>query len=128
MTPTDGTNGDPSTDGGTPADDGQSTDGDSGTPARRASITTSHDDPAVVAGAIEPDNTDQMATTVTADQVVTTIERPGTGGLQSTADDYLVNLQVADAVAADAATGTPEDRESPHSQTNDATDTTTNDT
>jgi hypothetical protein len=100
----------------------------SDTPARRARISTSHDDPAVVAGAVEPDNTDQMTTTVTAGRVVTTIERPATGGLQSTVDDYLVNLQVADAVAGDDA-GNTAGRADMHRQTNDSTDdSNTNDT
>jgi hypothetical protein len=97
-------------------------------PTRRATITTTHDDPSVVAGAVEPDNTDQIATTVEADQVVTTVERDGTGGLQSTVDDYLVNLQVADAVTTDATDRHETDSESTHSQTNDATESNTNDT
>jgi hypothetical protein len=121
MTPIDGENGD------APDDEA------SRTAPRRATITTRHDDPSVVAGALEPDNTDQMTTTVTTEGVVTTIDRPGTGGLQSTVDDYLVNLQVADSVAGDAATrddrsGGTSDDETTHSQTNDATDTPTNDT
>jgi hypothetical protein len=121
MTPTDGDSGDTSLDETQPADG-------SGSPARRARIATSHDDPAVVAGAIEPDNTDQLTTTVTGDRVVTTVERPGTAGLQSTVDDYLVNLQVADAVAADANARDREHCESTYRQTNDTTDTTTTDT
>jgi len=121
MTPIDGEHGDAPDDESPP-----------GTP-RRATITTRHDDPSVVAGALEPDNTDQMTTTVAAECVVTTIHRPGTGGLQSTVDDYLVNLQVADTVADDATTGddrrgVTSDDETTHRQTNDATDTTTNDT
>jgi hypothetical protein len=62
---------------------------------RRARLRTRHDRPEAVARALTPDNTDQMETTVEAGTVVTTIERPTTGGLRTTADDYLTNLQVA---------------------------------
>lgn len=65
---------------------------------RRATIRTSHDDPALVAAAITPDNTDEMETRVEGDSVVTMIERTTTGGLASTMDDYVVNLSVADRV------------------------------
>ena len=66
---------------------------------RRARIRTTHasaEAAAVVAGAVEPDNTDSMATRVDGDRVVTTVERETTGGLHSTVDDYVVNLTVAD--------------------------------
>jgi hypothetical protein len=66
----------------------------------RATITTAHGDAATIAAALGPDNTDEMATTVEDGHVVTRIERETTAGVQSTADDYLVNLQVATAVAA----------------------------
>ncbi|WP_276258443.1 KEOPS complex subunit Pcc1 [Haloglomus litoreum] len=69
---------------------------------KRATIRTHHDDPAVVARAVRPDNTDAMETDVTEDRVVTRIERPTTGGLRSTVDDYVVNLRVAERVAATA--------------------------
>jgi hypothetical protein len=69
---------------------------------KRATLRTRHDDPAVVASAVRPDNTDAMETTVTGDRVVTRIERPTTGGLRSTVDDYVVNLRVAERVAATA--------------------------
>jgi hypothetical protein len=65
---------------------------------RRATLRTAHADPTAVAGAVTPDNTDQMRTRVEDGHVVTTIERPGTGGLRSTVDDYLVNLRVADSI------------------------------
>ncbi len=65
---------------------------------RRARLETRHDEAALVAGAIVPDNTDSMATTVDDDHVVTTIERETTGGLQATVDDYVVNLTVAETV------------------------------
>lgn len=51
-----------------------------------------------VAAAVEPDNTDSMATTVEGGAVRTEIERETTGGLQTTVDDYIVNLSVATAV------------------------------
>ncbi|MFB6178321.1 MAG: KEOPS complex subunit Pcc1 [Halorientalis sp.] len=66
---------------------------------RRVTITTTHDDPerAVrVAGAVRPDNTDQMTTTVDGETVRTDIERETTGGLHATVDDYVVNLTIAD--------------------------------
>ncbi|WP_318570110.1 KEOPS complex subunit Pcc1 [Salinigranum marinum] len=109
---------------------------------RRAALRTTHASPeaaAVVAGAVEPDNTDSMTTRVDGDAVVTTIEREATGGLHSSVDDYVVNLTVADrlvdagrpaagrddATAADDADGTtadtPIDRTEP---TDDQTDTT----
>ncbi|GGN96805.1 KEOPS complex subunit Pcc1 [Haloarcula pellucida] len=65
---------------------------------RRAEIRTTHGSPARaarVAAALRPDNTDEMTTRVEDDAVVTTVERDSTGGLQSTVDDYVVNLRVA---------------------------------
>ena len=63
---------------------------------RRARIETDHgEDAAAIAAALEPDNTAEMETTVEGSRIVTTIDRDTTGGLQSTADDYVVNLQVA---------------------------------
>lgn len=65
---------------------------------RRARIETTHADPETatrIAAAVRPDNTDEMTTSVDGATVVTTIDRTTTGGLQSTADDYVVNLQVA---------------------------------
>ncbi|ELY99449.1 hypothetical protein C481_14488 [Natrialba asiatica DSM 12278] len=69
-------------------------------PHKRATIRTDHDDPELVARALRPDNTDEMETVV-ADEttVVTRIERETTGGLHSTVDDYVVNLEVAVDVA-----------------------------
>lgn len=69
---------------------------------RRATIRTTHDDPAIVAAAVTPDNTAEMATRVEGDRVVTEIERETTGGLTSTVDDYVVNLSVAERAAAAA--------------------------
>jgi hypothetical protein len=65
---------------------------------RRARVATRHADAALVAAAVGPDNTDSMETRVEGDRVVTTIERETTGGLQSSVDDYVVNLTVAAAV------------------------------
>jgi hypothetical protein len=65
---------------------------------RRVRIVTDHDSPDAasrIAAAVRPDNTDEMTTTVEGSTVETTIERPTTGGLRSTADDYVVNLRVA---------------------------------
>jgi len=64
----------------------------------RAEIRTSHGDErtaTAIAAALRPDNTAEMTTRVEDDAIVTTIERETSGGLQSTADDYVVNLQVA---------------------------------
>ncbi len=66
---------------------------------RRATVRTTHATPeyaALVAGAVEPDNTDSMATHIDGRVVETTIERETTGGLHSSVDDYVVNLTVAD--------------------------------
>jgi len=65
---------------------------------RRATVTTDHGDAETarrVAAAVRPDNTAEMETTVDGATVRTTIARDATGGLQSTVDDYVVNLQVA---------------------------------
>lgn len=68
------------------------------TGSRRARIETEHGDAETaraIAQSLGPDNTVEMETTVDGSTVVTTIERESTGGLQSTVDDYVVNLQVA---------------------------------
>ncbi len=62
---------------------------------RRVTIRTTHDRPAVIAAALAPDNTAEMSTRVDDGAVVTTIERTNTGGLRTTADDYVSNLTVA---------------------------------
>lgn len=62
---------------------------------RRAEISTELDHAAAVAAAIRPDNTAQMDTRVDGDAIVTIIERETTGGLRSTVDDYVVNVDVA---------------------------------
>ena len=63
---------------------------------RRAEIRTELDHADVVAAAVTPDDTDQMDTRVEGGAIVTTIERGTTGGLRSTVDDYVVNVDVAD--------------------------------
>jgi len=68
---------------------------------RTATLRTDHAMPTRaewVASAVKPDNTDSMATMVEGRTVRTEIERDTTGGLQTTVDDYVVNLGVAQAV------------------------------
>lgn len=65
---------------------------------KRLEIRTTHDDPETVARSITPDNTSEIATRTTDEQVITTITRESTGGLRTTMDDYVVNLSVADEV------------------------------
>ena len=68
---------------------------------RTATLRTDHATPTHaewVAAAVEPDNTDSMATAVEGSILRTEIERETTGGLQTTVDDYVVNLGVAQAV------------------------------
>lgn len=65
---------------------------------RHATIRTRHgtaDGARAVARSLTPDNTAEMETRVEGEMVVTTIERPTTGGLHSNVDDYVVNLDVA---------------------------------
>lgn len=82
-------------------------DGSTASPTRRAVLTTTHGDAAVVAASLAPDNTDSMTTTVRGSTVETTVARDRTGGLQSSVDDYVVNLTVADAVCEAARDTTP---------------------
>ena len=83
--------------------------------SRTATLRTDHETPtyaAWVAAAVEPDNTDSMSTAITESAVETRIERETTGGLQTTVDDYIVNLGVATAVidAVEQPTPTQTDR------------------
>ncbi|APW99369.1 KEOPS complex Pcc1-like subunit [Halobiforma lacisalsi AJ5] len=79
---------------------------------RRATIRTDHDDPDLLARALEPDNTAEMETTVEDDgTLVTHIERETTSGLHSTVDDYVINLDVAIDVTADATDGNVKHRQ-----------------
>ena len=66
--------------------------------SRTARLRTTHADATTVAAALRPDNTDSMEVAVEGDQLVTTVSRETTGGLQSTVDDTVVNLTVADAI------------------------------
>ena len=65
---------------------------------KRLEVRTTHDDPETVARSITPDNTPEIETRTTDEQVITTITRESTGGLRTTMDDYVVNLTVADEV------------------------------
>ncbi len=68
--------------------------------SRRATIRTRHEEPELIARAIEPDNTPEMRTTATETAVISRIDRETTAGLHATVDDYVVNLAVAKRVAA----------------------------
>ncbi|GAA0511350.1 hypothetical protein SAMN04488066_10412 [Halorubrum aquaticum] len=82
--------------------------------SRTAAVRTTHADAELVAAALAPDDTDSMAVSVDGDAIDCRIERPTTGGLRSTVDDYVVNLRVAERVierarehrTADGAVGT----------------------
>ena len=69
-----------------------------GTGSRTARLRTTHADAATVAAALRPDDTAAMETAVEGDSLVVTVSRETTGGLQSTVDDTVVNLAVADAI------------------------------
>jgi len=69
--------------------------GDSPPDARQATIRTTHHAADLIAGALAPDDTESTAVAADSDTVVCHIERPTTGGLRSTVDDYVVNLRVA---------------------------------
>ena len=69
--------------------------------SRTARLQTDHHTPTRatwVANAVRPDNTDSMSTTLDGSTVETHIERDTTGGVQTTVDDYIVNLGVATSV------------------------------
>ena len=68
---------------------------DSPSHARRATIRATHPAADLVARALAPDDTESTAVTADGDAVVCRVERPTTGGLRSTVDDYVVNLRVA---------------------------------
>lgn len=73
-------------------------------PDRRATVRTDLSDGTAaerVAAALRPDNTTEMTTSTDGSTVETSIERPTTGGLASTLDDYVVNLNVAVQLATD---------------------------
>ncbi|WP_066414594.1 KEOPS complex subunit Pcc1 [Halorubrum aethiopicum] len=66
--------------------------------SRTAAVRTTHADADLVAAALAPDDTDSMAVRVDGGAIDCRIERPTTGGLRSTVDDYVVNLRVAERV------------------------------
>ena len=68
--------------------------------SRTAQLATTHTDVELVAAALRPDNTASMTMAVDEEAEIlrTTITRETTGGMQSTVDDTIVNLTVADAV------------------------------
>ncbi|QLD85071.1 KEOPS complex Pcc1-like subunit [Natronomonas halophila] len=68
------------------------------TASHEVTIRTEHDETDVVAAALIPDNTAEMDTRVEGSSIVTTIERDSTGGLRTTADDYVTNLTVAQTI------------------------------
>lgn len=65
---------------------------------KRATVRTRHAEAELIANSVRPDNTDEMTMTVDDDAIETTLERETTGGLRTTVDDYIVNLQVAAAI------------------------------
>lgn len=73
---------------------------------RRATIRTEVDEDRarVIADALCPDNTEEMEMTVTDTTIETVIERTTTGGLRTTADDYVTNLTVAAQLTNDTTT------------------------
>lgn len=77
---------------------------------RRMIIRTESDEDderaTVIADALRPDNTAEMETSVTDDPttIETVIERTTTGGLRTTADDYITNLAVAAQLTNDTTT------------------------
>ena len=78
------------------ADPGSTAEPSAEADSRAATVRTTHIAADSVVGALGPDNTDSMAMRADGDVVTCTIERSTTGGLRSTVDDYVVNLQVAD--------------------------------
>ncbi|WP_281195641.1 KEOPS complex subunit Pcc1 [Halorubrum sp. F4] len=78
--------------------DEQAEAGTAGPGSRTAAVRTTHADAELVADALAPDDTDSMAVRVDGDAIDCRIERPTTGGLRSTVDDYVVNLRVAERV------------------------------
>ena len=66
--------------------------------SRRARLETRHADAETarrIAEAVRPDNTAEMETVLNDNRIVTEISRGTTGGLQTTVDDYMVNLATA---------------------------------
>lgn len=91
---------------------------------KRAKIRTNHEFPADVKAALEPDNTTEIETCIVGDDLVTTIERETTGGLQATVDDYVVNLDIATTVVQHAHTMSWRDQSGKHTTDSPNTGTT----
>ena len=101
--------------------------------ATSATVTTEYATPTRaerVARAVGPDNTASMTTQVEAATVTTEIDRDATGGLQSTVDDYVVNLGVAEAVldAVDTAADAGGQSDTAPTEDSTAAETTTDET
>lgn len=93
--------------------------------SRRARLRTASDHAAIVAAALAPDNTTEMATSVEGETIETTITRETTGGLRTTVDDYVVNLSMAERVAGAAEQWTTDrgiDHDADRTAANRATD------
>lgn len=92
--------------------------------ACRATLTRSYETATratQVANAVTPDNTASMSTQVEGTTVTTQISRDTTGGLQSTVDDFVVNLGVAEAVLASVGNPTSVDESTAAEPTADET-------
>jgi len=63
--------------------------------ARRSARIVTEETAAAVARSVRPDNTADLTTRKEGTAVVTEVTRGTTGGLQSTVDDYVVNVAVA---------------------------------
>ena len=89
-----------------------------------ATVTTSYATPTRaerVPRAVVPDNTASMTTRVKEATMTTEIDRDTTGGLQSTVDDYVVNLGVAEGVLDAIDTAADPDQDSDIAPTADST-------
>jgi hypothetical protein len=62
----------------------------------RGRITTLHWNAACVAAALRPDNLNSLTTTAEGDRVTTTITGTQVRTIIASADDYLMNLTIAD--------------------------------
>ena len=97
---------------------------------RDATVQTTHADRAAaetIAAAVRPDNTSDVRTETDGAVVHTRITRETTGGLQSSADDYVVNVRVADRVIAHVRDGDAADDTVGDETADDGDDATTGD-
>ncbi|MFC5279615.1 KEOPS complex subunit Pcc1 [Halorubrum rubrum] len=118
---------DPVADGSAVATDGEAPAAGRGG-SRTAAVRTTHADADLVAAALAPDDTDSMAVRVDGDAIDCRIERPTTGGLRSTVDDYVVNLRVAERIVERAREHRTADRAVGDETTADAAETRDTDT